>query len=157
MSDQNNQDRVLVLERVLDAPRENLFRCFVEPALLAQWFAPAPWSITDVDIDPRAGGVSRFTMKGPDGESFPAEGVYLEVIPNEKIVTTDAFTRAWQPSEKPFFVAEMTFEDAGEGRTRYVATARHWTAQDREQHEQMGFHEGWGQTASQLEALAKTL
>jgi uncharacterized protein YndB with AHSA1/START domain len=51
----------------------------------------------------------------------------------------------------------VTFEDAGEGRTRYAAHARHWSAEAREEHERMGFHEGWGKAADQLEALAKTL
>ena len=76
---------------------------------------------------------------------------------NEKIVFTDAYTEAWKPSEKPFFTAIVTFEDAGGGKTRYTAIARHWTAEDRATHEKMGFHEGWGICATQLEALAKKL
>jgi uncharacterized protein YndB with AHSA1/START domain len=79
------------------------------------------------------------------------------VVPNRKIVFTDAFTSAWQPSDKPFMVATVTFEDIGGGKTRYTAVARHWTVADREAHEKMGFHEGWGIAASQLEALAKKL
>ena len=43
------------------------------------------------------------------------------------------------------------------GKTRYVATARHWSVEDRKAHEAMGFHEGWGKTADQLEALARTI
>ena len=69
---------------------------------------------------------------------------------------TDAFTDAWVPSEKPFFVAEVTFEDEGSG-TRYRAVARHWTAEARDEHEKMGFREGWHAAADQLEALARTL
>ncbi|WP_127519957.1 SRPBCC family protein [Mesorhizobium sp. Z1-4] len=147
----------LVLERLIDAPREKVFRCFSDPKLLEQWFAPKPWSIKDVDIDLRPGGASKFTMHGPEGEAFPVSGVYLEVVPNEKIVTTDAYSAGWVPSENPFFTAVMTFEDAGNGKTKYKAVARHWRAEDKATHEQMGFHEGWGQTAAQLEELAKTL
>lgn len=147
----------LVLERTIDAPREKVFRCFSDPKLLEQWFAPKPWLIKDVDIDLRPGGASKFTMHGPEGEVFPISGVYLEVVPNEKIVTTDAYSAGWVPAENPFFTAVMTFEDAGNGKTKYTAVARHWRAEDKQTHEQMGFHEGWGQTAAQLEELAKTL
>jgi uncharacterized protein YndB with AHSA1/START domain len=51
----------------------------------------------------------------------------------------------------------VTFEDLGNGKTQYRAVARHWNEKTQKQHEQMGFHEGWGQTALQLEALAKAL
>ena len=147
----------LVLTRVMDVPREKLFRAWTEPALMKQWFAPKPWTISHVETDPRAGGASRFTMRSPDGQDYPNDGVYLEVVKNEKIVFTDAYTAGWAPSAKPFFTAIVTFEDLGGGKTKYTATARHWRAEDREAHEKMGFHEGWGQCADQLEALAKTL
>ncbi len=51
----------------------------------------------------------------------------------------------------------FTFEDLGQGKTRYTARARHWTKEDKEAHEKMGFHEGWGICTDQLAALAKTI
>jgi uncharacterized protein YndB with AHSA1/START domain len=147
----------LVLERILDAPRDKLYRCWTEPELMVRWFTPAPWSTASAETDVRAGGSNLVVMRDPDGNEYPNRGVYLEVVPNEKIVFTDAFTEAWVPSEKPFFTGIITFEDAGNGRTRYVARARHWTEADRKAHEEMGFHSGWNAAADQLEALAKTL
>jgi uncharacterized protein YndB with AHSA1/START domain len=79
------------------------------------------------------------------------------VVENERLVFTDAYVNAWEPSEKPFFTAILTFEDAGGGKTKYTARARHWTVADREAHEKMGFHEGWGICATQLEAIASSL
>ncbi len=146
----------LVLTRIIDAPREKLFRAWTEPKLMEQWFCPKPWYVSDVKLDLRAGGASSMFINGPDGEKFPNRGVYLEVVPNEKIVFTDAYTEAWTPSEKPFFTAVVTFEDVG-GKTRYTARALHWSAADRETHEKMGFHEGWGKAADQLAELAATL
>jgi uncharacterized protein YndB with AHSA1/START domain len=154
MSEQAHQ---LVLELTLDAPREKLFRCWTQPELLQQWFAPKPWTITKVDFDVRAGGRSNFVMKSPEGQEFPNEGVFLEVAPNEKIVTTDAFTEGWKPAGKPFMAAEVTFTDLGDGKTKYRAVARHWNEETKNEHEKMGFHEGWKTCALQLEALAKTL
>ncbi len=149
-------DRELVLTRLIDAPRETLFACWTQPDLLKQWFAPKPWTTPVVETDLRPGGANMFVMRSPDGTDYPNHGVYLEVVQNQKIVFTDAFTRAWEPSAKPFFVGTITFEDEGR-KTRYMARAVHWTVEDRETHEKMGFHEGWGQCADQLEALAKTL
>jgi uncharacterized protein YndB with AHSA1/START domain len=148
--------RELVLTRLIDVPREKLFRCWTEPKLLKQWFAPLPYTITHAELDVRSGGSNYIVMRSPEGQDMPLRGVYLEVVPNERVVFTDAYTRPWEPSDKPFFTGIITFEDEG-GKTRYTARALHWTAEDCEAHEKMGFHEGWGQCADQLAALAKTL
>ena len=149
-------DRELVLTRLIDAPRESLYRCWTEPALLKQWFAPKPYETPVVEVDGRPGGSSLFVMRGPGGQDLPNRGVYLEVVPNERLVATDAFTEAWQPSEKPFMTMILTFEKQGD-KTLYTARVRHWTAEDRETHEKMGFHVGWGICTDQLAALAATL
>lgn len=108
-------------------------------------------------MDVRPGGSSLIVMRGPDGTEMPNRGVYLDVVPNERLVFTDAFVEAWAPSPKPFMTGILTFEDADGGRTRYVARVRHWSAQDTRQHEAMGFHQGWGIATDQLEVLARTL
>ena len=82
-------------------------------------------------------------------------GVYLEVVPNKRLVITDAYTEAWMPSAKPFATIDLNFEDLG-GKTKYTAIVRHWTKEDKEAHEKMGFHSGWGTATSQLEALIKS-
>jgi uncharacterized protein YndB with AHSA1/START domain len=149
-------DRELVLTRLIDAPREKLFRAWTDPELIKQWFVPRPWTIGHVQTDVRPGGSTLVVMRSPEGKEFPNRGVYLEVVPNERIVFTDAYTEAWQPSEKPFFTGIITFEDEG-GKTRYTARARHWTVAAREEHEKMGFHEGWGKCADQLAELVAKL
>ncbi|KQX19585.1 MULTISPECIES: SRPBCC family protein [unclassified Sphingomonas] len=146
----------LTLTRLIDAPRDKLFRCWTDPELIPLWFCPPPWGVSKAEVDLRPGGSSLIVMRGPEGQEMPNRGVYLEVIPNEKLVFTDAFTSAWEPSEKPFMTGILTFEDEG-GKTRYTATVRHWTAEDKAQHEAMGFHQGWGIATDQLEALAKTI
>jgi len=148
--------RELVLSRLIDAPREKVWRCWTEPELIRQWFVPKPWTVSAVDVDVRPGGASNITMRDPDGNEHPNPGVYLEVAPHQKLVFTDAFRAGWETSEKPFFVGVLTFEDEG-GKTRYTARARHWTQENMEAHEKMGFHEGWGICAEQLEELARTI
>lgn len=146
----------LVVTRLIDAPREKLFRCWTEPALITRWFTPPPWKTVSAEVDPRAGGTNVITMEAPDGTRVPNRGVYLEFVRDERIVFTDAYVSAWVPSAKPFFTGILTFEDEG-GKTRYTARARHWNAEDCAAHEKMGFHDGWNKATDQLAALAATL
>ena len=146
----------LTITRLIPVAREKLFRCWTEPALIVQWFTPPPWKTIAAEVDVRAGGASLITMQGPDGTQVPNRGVYLEVVPNERLVFTDAYTSAWVPSAKPFFTGILTFEDEG-GQTRYTARARHWTADDCAAHQAMGFEQGWNLAADQLTTLAATL
>jgi uncharacterized protein YndB with AHSA1/START domain len=145
-------DRELVLTRLIDAPREKVYRCWTEPQLMKQWFAPLPYTTPHVEVDVRPGGANVIVMRGPDGKDLPNRGIYLEVVPNERLVFTDAYVTAWEPSEKPFMTVILTFEDEG-GKTQYTARVRHWTMADKEAHEKMGFHQGWGICTDQLEAL----
>jgi len=149
-------DRELVLTRLIDAPREKVFRCWTDPELLKQWFAPLPYTTPHAELDVRAGGSNLIVMKSPEGQEMPNRGVYLEVVPGKRLVFTNAYTSAWEPSDKPFMTVVLTFEDEG-GKTRYTARVKHWSVADRETHEKMGFHQGWGQCTDQLEAVARKL
>ena len=150
-------DHELVLTRLIDAPRANLFRCWTEPSLLKQWFAPAPYTTPVAEVELRVGGANNIVMRSPDGQEIPCPGTYLEIVPDRKLVFTDAYTGDWVPKNgKPFMTAIITFDDEG-GKTRYTARVRHWSVADREAHEKMGFHQGWGQCADQLAALAAKL
>lgn len=152
-----SDDRDLTLTRDIAATPEQLYRCWTEPALMCQWFCPPPWRVKHAETDVRPGGTNLVVMAGPNGEEMPNPGVYLEVVPHKRLVVTDAYTCAWQPAAKPFMTLILTFDDLGDGRTRYTAVARHWTVEDCETHLKMGFHEGWGIATNQLAALAATL
>jgi uncharacterized protein YndB with AHSA1/START domain len=156
MDTDNIKDRELVLTRLIDAPPAKVYQAWTEPELLKQWFAPLPFTTPVVEMDLRPGGANLFVMRDPEGKEYPNRGVYLEVIPNRKLVFTDAYTHDWQPSEKPFMTGILTFEDEG-GKTRYTARVLHWTVEDRVTHEKMGFHEGWGRCTDQLAALVAKL
>ena len=149
-------DRELVLTRLIDAPPAKLYRAWTEPELLKQWFAPLPYTTPVAELDVRPGGANFIVMRAPDGTDLPNRGIYLEVVPNERLVFTDAYTRAWELAAKPFMTVILTFENEG-GRTRYTARVRHWTVADREAHERMGFHSGWGKCTDQLAALVTRL
>ena len=74
-----SNDRELVLSRIIDAPREKVFRAWTDAELLKQWFAPKPYTTPFAELDVRAGGSSRVVMRSPEGQDIPNHGVFLEV------------------------------------------------------------------------------
>jgi len=151
------EGRDLVLVREFEATPEKVYRAWTEPELITQWFTLGTWSAVKAELNVRPGGSSLVTMRGTDGAEFPNRDVYLEVVPNKRLVLTDAYTSAWVPSEQPFMTVTLTFDDLGGGRTRYTARVSHWSIADREQHEQMGFHQNWPVATEQLAALVAKL
>jgi uncharacterized protein YndB with AHSA1/START domain len=147
----------LKITRDIDVPREKLFRGWSDVDLMEQWFCPLPWRTRDTVLDPRPGGRMEMVMFGPDGETQHQKGVFLEFVPNERIVFTDAYRAGWEPAAEPFMTAVVTFEDLGGGRTRYTASCRHWTAEACQRHAEMGFEPGWNAALDQLIALAAKL
>lgn len=146
----------LVLERFVDVPRELVWAAWTQPQHLKKWFCPAPWSVSDCELDLRPGGIFRTTMRSPDGKEFPNVGCYLEVVPLERLVFTDALGPGYRPTGQGFMTGVITFETQGKG-TRYTAMALHADEATRVKHEQMGFHDGWGKAWDQLVALVKTM
>jgi uncharacterized protein YndB with AHSA1/START domain len=149
-------DLDLVLTRDINAPREVLYACWTQPEHLVHFFVPKPHRVTACTLDVRAGGACNTTFD-VDGTEMQNNGVYLEVIPNEKLVFTDTYTEGWKPAPEPFMTAIITFEDIGQGRTRYTAIARHRNAETAKTHKDMGFYSGWGTVVDQLEAYAQGL
>ena len=155
----------LILERTLDAPIELVWEAYTNPEHIKQWFAPKPYQITECELDLRPGGIFRIRMVGPDGfdTGHGVPGCVLEVIDREKLTWTSALGPGYRPNlsgegcESFPFTAVVTFADAGNGKTAYRAVALHKDVADREKHEQMGFNEGWGTVAGQLEEFAQSL
>lgn len=156
MTESNLSARTLTLSRHIAAPPEKVYRAWTDAEALKRWFAPLPWTTPHAELDVRPGGSNLVVMRGPDGPDMPNHGVYLEVVPNRRLVVTDAYVRAWEPSQKPFMTLVLTFEPEDEG-TRYVATVHHWSEEDRATHERMGFHQGWAMATDQLEQVVATL
>jgi uncharacterized protein YndB with AHSA1/START domain len=146
-----NGTHELIIKRLIDAPRETVWRVWTERK--EEWFCPKPWRVEMIAEDLRPGGRSAMVMHGPAGERNELEGLILDVVPGRRVVSTDAFKAGWEP-QGPFMVAITDFEDEGD-KTRYTARARHWTADAKQQHEAMGFHDGWGKVAEQLADLAE--
>ncbi len=118
------------------------------------WFCPRPWT-SQVDFDLRHGGRSDVTLSSPEGETHTYRGVFLEIIPNRRIVSTGAMTEGWVPQPGDMnFVRIDTFEPEGDG-TRYTSRAFHWDEKAAAKHRDMGFEHGWGRVADQLAKIAE--
>lgn len=145
----------LVLERVVDVSPELVWKAWTEPDRLVKWFTPAPWETIECEIDLRPGGQFTTVMRSPEGEvQEPGNGCYLEIIPQRKLMWTDALLPGYRPAGGGFMTAIILLEPEGAG-TRYTAIAMHANPEQRESHERMGFHRGWGTALDQLVALMK--
>ena len=139
----------LVLEREIDVPVELVWKAWTMPEHLKEWFVPKPWSITSCELDLRPGGIFSTVMRSPEGQEFPNLGCYLEVMPLERLVFTDTLLPGYRPAPKPFFTGVLELSRLGSG-TRYKAIAIHGDEETRKNHEEMGFHDGWGTVATQM-------
>jgi uncharacterized protein YndB with AHSA1/START domain len=139
----------LVLERTVNVPRELVWAAWTEPERVKQWFAPSPWTIPECEIDLRPGGVFRCVMRSPDGKEYPNVGCWLEVLPQDRLVWTDALLPGYRPSPTPLFTAVVELEAHG-SETRYTVRALHADPATRKRHEEVGFRSAWGTALDQL-------
>ena len=153
-------EKVLVLERVFDAPRELVFAMFKEADHLKHWWGPKGWELPVCNIDFRPGGVWHYCMKCADqsqGEYYGMEswgkGVYKEIIEPEKIVYTDYFSDAEgnENPEMPATEVTMEFIDLG-GKTKLVTSSEYVSAEALKSVTDMGMLEGITETWDRLEA-----
>lgn len=146
----------LSFTRTLRAPRALLWDCWTNPEHIPHFFVPRPHKIVAVEIDLRVGG--RFdTVFDVEGNRMDNKGVYLEIVPLEKLVFTDTYETGWKPRPDPFMTAIIEMADAPDGGTLYTATARHRSPESAKRHEEMGFFGGWGTVATQLDDYALSL
>ncbi len=136
----------LFFERIIDVSPELVWTAWTTPEYLKQWFTPAPWRTIDCEIDLRPGGLFRTVMCSPEGQEFPNIGCYLEVIPNEKLVWTNALLPGYRPvnakaiSTDFSFTAVVSIEPHDQG-AKYTEIVIHANQEDCNKHEDMGFQD----------------
>jgi uncharacterized protein YndB with AHSA1/START domain len=93
-------DREIVITRIFDAPRRLVFDAFTKPELLKRWLTGPPgWSLPVCEIDLRVGGALRYLWRGPAGEEMGMSGLFREITPPDRIVSTEKFDQPWYPGE----------------------------------------------------------
>jgi uncharacterized protein YndB with AHSA1/START domain len=145
----------LTLSRVIKAPRAAVWEAWTTPASFEQWWVPAPARCRVVEMDLRPGGAF-VTEISEGGAAFMPHmsGCFLAVETGERIVLTNALVGGWRPAEQPFMTAVITLRDHPDS-TDYAAHVMHKDNADRNMHEELGFHDGWGTVVEQLARLVE--
>jgi uncharacterized protein YndB with AHSA1/START domain len=167
--DTRNDDHLdLMLERTIEAPRSLIWKAWTDPEHVKTWWAPAPWTTSQCEIDLRPGGMFRTVMRSPEGQEFPHVGCFLELIEHEKMVLTNALEPGYRPAgvvgkdgtmadcaDIPF-TSILTLRERG-GKAHYSIVVLHKDVAGRRRHEEMGFHEGWNTCLDQLIDVVRRL
>lgn len=157
-----HQETVLQMSRQIGASPLAVWRCWTEPALLMQWFAPKPVQTLEADVDPVPGGKFNTKMRVPDHGDMSSEGCVLVAEKGRRLVTTNMMQEGFRPvmiGNGPFdfpFVIDLTMADSAGG-CRYDVRILHADAEGAAKHDAMGFEQGWGTATDQLAALAQTI
>ena len=142
----------IVMTRILDAPRELVFKVYTDPDLIPQWWGPKRYATTVDKMNAKPGGAWRFVQRGPDGNEYAFNGVYHEIVPPERIVYTFEF----EGMPGHVCLATVTFEEH-EGKTKLTDRSVFQSVEDRDGMLQSGMEEGAAETIDRLELLAKSL
>ena len=146
----------IVITRVFDAPRRLLWEALTQPKHIEAWFGPGGFTTRVEAHDFRVGGACRYVMTGPDGTEYPSEGVFQQIVPYERFVTTDEFGEGFElagVTDLPSgMVQAFVFESLGEEKSRLTVRIIHPDAEERRKHEQMGVEEGYASTLDKLAA-----
>jgi len=146
-------DREIVITREFDVPARILFAAWSTPEHLLRWFGPEGWPLTLCEVDFRVGGRWRFAMTGASGvQNTPFGGEYLEIVPDRRIVFTNAFE---EPGAETLLVT-VTF-DEHDGRTTLGILTTFTTVEVRDWHVDQGYEAGYASALDQLTALAATI
>lgn len=148
-------DLDLTLQRVIKASRAAIWSAWTDPVKLAQWWLPAPLRCRVDAFEPRPGGAFVTRMSEDGGDFVPhVSGCFLDVRQDERLVFTNALVAGWRPAEGGFMTAVITLADHADG-TFYDVVVKHKDRADRDRHEEMGFHDGWGTVTTQMAALVE--
>ncbi len=153
-----NPELDLSFERIVDVPKELVWKAWTTPEHLMPWFCPLPWRTIACEIDLRPGGRFHTVMQSPEGKTFPNTGCYLEVIENTRLTWSNAVAPGFRPASAPEGGFAMTaFIELADhnGGTKYTATVLHENKAAHAQHAAMGFEQGWGKALDQLVAYTK--
>jgi uncharacterized protein YndB with AHSA1/START domain len=147
-------DRELEMTRMLDAPRELVFKTMLDPDLVARWWGPRRYTTIVDKMDVRVGGKWRFANRAADGTEFWFNGEYKEIVPPERVVQTFEF----EPMAGHVSVDAAHLEDLGDGRTLLRVRSTFQSKEDRDGMLSSGMESGANETYDRLaEILAEKL
>jgi uncharacterized protein YndB with AHSA1/START domain len=151
-------DEQILITREFDAPRHLVYRAWTTPELVARWWSGQRGTMTTVDMDLRVGGTWRYVLVTNDGFEVAFHGEYREIVPDERIVTTEVYE---MPGAEPLAAADeplniVTFTEI-DGRTTLSLLAQTTSRELRDTIIESGMEAGMQEQMDLLEQVAVSL
>jgi uncharacterized protein YndB with AHSA1/START domain len=146
-------DEQILITREFDAPRHLVYKAWTTPELVRRWWSANRGEMTVAEIDLRVGGAWRYVMVTPDGYEVAFHGEYREIVPNERIVSTEVY-EAMPEGEA---LNTLTFAETEPGRTTVTLLVEHANKEHRDTHVNSGMEDGLQDALDLLEHVARSL
>ena len=147
-------DTTILITREFAAARHLVYRAWTEPDLIAQWWHANRGAIVSIDVDLRVGGAWRYVMTARDGFEVGFHGEYREIVPDERLVTTEYYEGA---PDMAAAITTATFVDLGDGRSRVELLVEHANRTNRDMHVDSGMEPGLQDALDLAESVASAL
>jgi len=145
-------DEQILITREFDAPRELVYRAYTTPELVRRWWTAKRGEMTTCEIDLRVGGAWRYVMVAEGGFEVAFHGEYREIVPNERIVSTEVYEG--MPGAEALDTATFSAQD---GRTTLTILVEHASKEHRDAHIESGMEDGLHDALALLEEVAASL
>lgn len=145
------KNRTLTINRTFDAAISLVWEAWTKPEHISKWWSPKGMEVNVIKHEFKEGGSWKYAMEMPDGSEFISDGVYIEIVENQKIVTSANFKPMTEGVE-----LYILFEAQG-NKTKFTFSVVHPTEEYSKQQKQMGFYNGWGSTFERMEELLSDL
>ncbi len=145
----------LTIIREFEAPRELVFQAYTDPELYAQWLGPRTLRMELEKFEPRSGGSWRYIHRDKEGRTYAFHGVYHEIRPPEKLISTFEFEGLPEPGHVS--LQEASFEELPGKRTRVVSHVVYLSVTDRDGELKSGMETGLSESYLRLDELLAVL
>jgi uncharacterized protein YndB with AHSA1/START domain len=149
-------DTQILISREFDAPRHLVYRACTEPDLVKRWWSGLRGEVTSAEIDLRPGGYWRYVMVANEGYEVAFHGTYREIVPDERIVSTELYEGVPDPTEDDATVNNVTFTEV-DGRTALTTLVECRTKEIRDAIIESGMEGGMQEAFDRLEEVARSL
>ncbi len=151
-------DNQILITREFDAPRHLVYKAWTTPELIKRWWHAKRGRVTVAEVDLRVGGRWRFAMVTEEGFEVAFHGEYREIVPNERIVSTEVYEGAPQPDDGPEqgTVNTATFAET-DGRTTLTILVEAPSREVRDAIVESGMEDGLQDALDLLEDVAGSL
>jgi uncharacterized protein YndB with AHSA1/START domain len=146
----------ILIEREFDAPARLVWRATTEPDLIKRWWSGKRGEVTSVEVDLRVGGTWRYVMQTPEGFEVAFHGTYREIVPNEKVISTELYEGAPGVTEDDATINTMTLVER-DGKTTLTTLVRCRVKEIRDAIIESGMEGGMQEAFDALEEVARSL